>query len=67
MAIAEDEKTVLLNTEIISSKATRGTQGNIFIRLRDDVKVKEYRVNPDFENVEYYRLKSAGTGKYWKE
>ena len=67
MAIAEDEKTVLLNTEIISSKATRGTQGNIFIRLRDDVKVKEYRVNPDFDNVEYYRLKSAGTGKYWKE
>lgn len=67
MAIAEDEKTVLLNTEIISSKATRGTQGNIFIRLRDDVKVKEYRVNPDFENVEYYRLKSAGVGKNWKE
>ena len=67
MAIAEDEKTVLLNTEIISSKATRGTQGNIFIRLRDDVKVKEYRVNPDFENVEYYRLKSASVGKYWKE
>ena len=66
MAIAEDKKTVLLNTEIISSKATRGTQGNIFIRLRDDVKVKEYRVNPDFENVEYYRLKSAGTGKYLK-
>lgn len=67
MAIAEDEKTVLLNTEIISSKATRGTQGNIFIRLRDDVKVKEYRVNPDFDGFEYYRLKSAGTGKYWKE
>ena len=66
MAIAEDEKTVLLNTEIISSKATRGTQGNIFIRLRDDVKVKEYRVNPDFENVEYYRLKSAGVGKNLK-
>ena len=66
MAIAENEKTVLLNTEIISSKATRGTQGNIFIRLRDDVKVKEYRVNPDFDNVEYYRLKSAGTGKYLK-
>lgn len=66
MAIAEDEKTVLLNTEIISSKSTRGTQGNIFIRLRDDVKVKEYRVNPDFDNVEYYRLKSAGTGKYLK-
>src|SRR5699024_9896554 len=67
IAIAEDVKTVLLNTEIISFKATRGTQGNIFIRLRDDVKVKEYRVNPDFDNVEYYRMKSAGVGKNWKE
>lgn len=67
MAIAEDKKTVLINTEIISSKATRGTQGNIFIRLRDDVEVKEYIVNPDFDGAEYYRLKNAGTGKYWKE
>lgn len=28
---------------------------------------KEYRVNPDFDNVEYYRLKSAGTGNIQKE
>lgn len=66
MAIAEDEKTVLINTEIISPKASRTTQGNIFIRLRDDIDVREYIVNPDFEGVEYYRVKSASVGKYWK-
>ena len=66
MAIAEDGKTVLINTEIISPKASRTTQGNIFIRLRDDIDVREYIVNPDFEGVEYYRVKSASIGKYWK-
>lgn len=42
------------------------TQGKTYFRLRDDIDVREYIVNPDFEAMEYYREKSASGGKYWK-
>lgn len=67
MAISDDDKVVLINTDIISPKATRTTKGNNFIKLRKDAKVKEYIINPDIEDKEYYRVKSAGVGKYIKE
>lgn len=66
MAISSDTKTVLINTEIISSKATRATQGNNFIRLRDGEHVDKYIVEPEMENLEYYRIASAGIGKNFK-
>lgn len=67
MAISSDTKTVLINTEIISSKATRATQGNNFIRLRDGEQVDKYIVGPEMDNSEHYRVKSAGVGKNFKD
>lgn len=67
MAISTDTKTVLLNTDIISSKASRTTKGNNFIRLRDGEQVEKYIAEPEIENAEYYRVKSASVGKYLKE
>lgn len=67
MAISSDTKTVLISTEIISSKATRATQGNNFIRLRDGEHVDKYIVEPEMENSEYYRVKSTSVGKFLRD
>lgn len=66
MAIADNEKTVMINTSIINSKSSKTTQGSAFIKLKEGSVVSEYKVIEDSENYEYYRLKSAGTGKYKK-
>lgn len=66
MATADNEKTVMINTSIINSKSSKTTQGSAFIKLKDGSVVREYQVIEDAENYEYYRLKSAGTGKYKK-
>lgn len=67
MAIATNKKAVLMSTEKINSKATKSTQGNTFIKLKGDSKVEQYIINPEIKDVEYYRLNSAGVGKYLKE
>lgn len=67
MAISEDKKTVLMNTEVINSKSSKNTQGATFIKLRADSKVSEYKVDfDDISDLEYYRIKSAGVGKLYK-
>lgn len=66
MATADNEKTVMINTSVINSKSSKTAQGSTFIKLKDESVVREYQVIEDAENYEYYRLKSAGTGKYKK-
>ena len=66
MATADNEKTVMINTSIINSKSSKTTQGSAFIKLKDGSVVREYQVIEDSSDYEYYRLKSAGTGKYKK-
>lgn len=66
MATADNGKTVMINTSIINSKSSKTTQGSAFIKLKDGSVVREYQVIKDTESYEYYRLKSAGTGKYKK-
>ena len=66
MATADNGKTVMINTSIINSKSSKTTQGSAFIKLKEGSVVREYQVIKDTENYEYYRLKSAGTGKYKK-
>lgn len=66
LAIADNEKTVLMNTDVVNSKSSKNTQGSAFIKLKNDSVVREYIVNPEIEDKEYYRLGSAGVGKYKK-
>lgn len=65
-AVADNNKAVLINTEIISPKASRSTQGNIFIRLQKDCLVDRYELEPEIDNVEYHRLNNAGVGNFLK-
>lgn len=67
-AVATDKKAVLMNTEKINAKTSRGTVGVNFIRLREKEAVRKYKEIEvsDIENYEYYRLANAGVGKYLK-
>ncbi|HZJ99446.1 MAG TPA: hypothetical protein VFC79_05550, partial [Tissierellaceae bacterium] len=68
LAVSRDKKAILLNTSIISSKSTRDSNGNIFMRLKDDDSVDYYESNlKGIKNKEYYRLKGSGFGKYIKK
>lgn len=66
MATADNSKTVLMNTSAVNPKSSKTTQGSAFIKLKEDSVVSEYEVIEDSGDYEYYRLKSAGTGKYKK-
>lgn len=66
MATADNSKTVLMNTSVVNPKSSKATQGSAFIKLKEDSVVSEYEAIEDSSDYEYYRLKSAGTGKYKK-
>lgn len=67
MSVSTDTKTVLMNTDTINEKSSKTTQGVTFQRLKDDAKVEKYITDfSDIEDVEYYRVASAGVGKYFK-
>lgn len=68
VAVATNNKAVVLNTELFSAKSNRNVAGNIFIRLKDNEKVKGYRrVLENDTNIDYYKLSNAGVGKYLKK
>lgn len=66
MSISTDNKVVVLNTQKISEKKSRSTIGVMFMKLREENKVDEFKAI-DNEDIEYYRLSSAGVGKYMKK
>ena len=64
LAVSEKGKAIILNTGLISSKATRHSNGNIFMKLKKGDNVKYY--DDDIEslvNSEHYILKGSGFGK----
>ena len=69
IAFADNKKVVLMNTETINSKSAKTTQGVTFIKLKDGCTVEKYEFaeKSELPEKEYYRLKSAGTGKYIKK
>src|SRR5690606_35962909 len=56
ITISTNEKAVLMNTDTINSKSSKTTQGTTFIKLKTDNIVREYIVEPEIEDKEYYRL-----------
>ena len=69
IAFADNKKVVLMNTETINSKSAKTTQGVTFIKLKAGCTVEKYEFaeKSELPEKEYYRLKSAGTGKYIKK
>ena len=67
MSVSTDTKTVLMNTDTINEKSSKTTQGVTFQKLKDDAKVKKYITDfSEIEDLEYYRVASAGVGKFFK-
>lgn len=69
LAVNSVDQAIVLNTEIISPKATRATQGNAFMKLKKDVSVVSYEPTTNLDenfNSDYYRVGSAGIGKKLK-
>lgn len=67
IAISTDTKAVLLNTDKFNQKAGRTSGGSNFIRLKDGEKVDKFIEVSDNDDLEYYRLNSAGVGKFLKD
>lgn len=61
-----DTKTILLNTAVVNAKETKTSQGNQFIKLKEN-NTAEFKVSNQDEDYEYYRVNSAGVGKKYKK
>lgn len=67
MSISTDSKTIVMNTSVINAKGSKTTQGSTFQKLKGDNTVDRYIHNLDIEDLEYYRVTSAGIGKFLKK
>lgn len=66
LSISTNGKAVLTNTSMISEKGSKTTQGVANQKLKAGDTIAEYRISPELENKEYYRIQSAGAGKLFK-
>lgn len=66
LSISTNGKAVLTNTSMISAKGSKTTQGVANQKLKVGDTIAEYRISPELENKEYYRVQSAGAGKLFK-
>ena len=62
-----DTRTVLINTSVVSPKKSKTSQGNKVINLKPDCHTESIELVGDTEELEYYRVKSAGVGYLKKE
>ena len=67
MSISTDSKTIVMNTSVINAKGSKTTQGSTFQKLKGNNTVDRYIHNLDIEDLEYYRVTSAGIGKFLKK
>ena len=68
IAISSIDKVLLFNTSMINSKTSKTTIGSQIQKQKNDSTTVEYVLASNFEtdDLEYYRVKSAGIGKYRK-
>lgn len=68
VAISSIDKVLLFNTSMINSKTSKTTIGSQIQKAKNDSVTVEYVLASKFEtdDLEYYRVKSAGIGKYRK-
>lgn len=65
LALSSIGKVVVLNTEYINAKSSKGTQGVSFMKPKDGSHVASYynASELDLINLDYYRISNAGVGK----
>lgn len=68
VAISSIDKVLLFNTSMINSKTSKTTIGSQIQKSKNESVTIEYMLIDDFDtdDIEYYRVKSAGVGKYRK-
>lgn len=68
VAVSSIDKVLLFNTSMINSKTSKATIGAQVQKSKDNSITIEYTIAEDFDtdDIEYYRVKSAGVGKYRK-
>lgn len=68
LAVSSIDKVLLFNTSMINSKTSKTTIGVQIQKSKNDSTTVEYVLPEKFEtdDLEYYRVKSAGVGKYRK-
>ena len=68
IAVSSIDKVLLFNTSMINSKTSKNTIGVQIQKQKNDSATVEYVLASSFEtdDLEYYRVKSAGIGKYRK-
>lgn len=68
VAVSSIDKVLLFDTSMINSKTSKTTIGVQIQKSKNDSKTVEYILASEFEtdDLEYYRVKSAGIGKYRK-
>lgn len=68
MAISSIDKVVVINTSVINPKTSKTTIGVTVMKSKDDSIVKGYyTLDKEYEEAEYYRVASAGVGKYLRK
>lgn len=66
LAVSDIKKATLFNTSMINVKNSKTAQGNQVQKSKDDSKTVAYHI-VNGEDYEYYRVKSAGVGKYLRK
>ena len=66
LAVSDIKKGTLFNTSMINVKNSKTSQGSQVQKSKDDSKTVAYHIIDD-EKYEYYRVKSAGVGKYLRK
>ncbi|MFA1509871.1 DNA gyrase subunit A [Priestia aryabhattai] len=68
-AISDIDKVIIMNTSNINAKSSKNTMGVTFQKSKSDSKVVKYFNMDQFEceSVDYYKVSSAGVGKYKKK
>lgn len=67
LAVSSIGKAIVLHTSISTSKTSRAVQGNQFMKSKNESIVTGYYEISEGQDVDYYRAKSAGVGKYLRE
>lgn len=69
LCLSSIDKVLISNTERIGAKSSRSVQGNIFMSSKDESDVVAYYVDDfdSYDESDYYRIKSAGVGKYLRK
>lgn len=68
-AISDIDKVIIMNTSNINAKSSKNTMGVTFQKSKSDSRVVKYFNMDQFEceSADYYKVSSAGVGKYKKK